>query len=152
VGKEAIADMSRVKFEIQGSEVFRTRLRVRVDDVNYGGHLGNDSVLTLCHEARLRFFAEHGQSEANLFGKAIIMSDAMVIYRAEASLGDELDISIHLDDIDRRGFDLYYGLSRGELEIARVKTGLVFFDYEERKVVPCPEAFLRTFSSRRKRS
>jgi hypothetical protein len=45
--------MARVRLEVQGREVFRTRLRVRVDDVHYGGHLGNDSVLTLCHEARL---------------------------------------------------------------------------------------------------
>jgi acyl-CoA thioesterase FadM len=54
--------MARVRFEIQGPEVFRTRLRVRVDDVNYGGHLGNDAVLTLCHEARIRFFTAGARS------------------------------------------------------------------------------------------
>ena len=50
--------MSRLRFELQGPEVYRTNLQVRVDDINYGGHLGNDSVLTLCHEARIRFFRE----------------------------------------------------------------------------------------------
>ena len=137
--------MARVRFEVQGREVFKTRLRVRVDDVNYGGHLGNDSVLTLCHEARLRFFAEHGQSEMNLFGRAIIMTDAMILYKAEGNMGDDIEITLYLDDIGRRGFDLYYLLECGRREIARVKTGIAFFDYRQRKIVPCPEEFVEKF-------
>ena len=134
--------MARVRFEVQGREIFRTRLRVRVDDVNYGGHLGNDSVLTLCHEARIRFFADIGQSEMNLFGKAIIMTDAMILYRAEGNLGDDIEITLYIDDIGSRGFDLYYLLECGEREIARVKTGIAFFDYRQRRIVTCPERFI----------
>ena len=137
--------MARLRFEVKGREVFKTRLRVRVDDVNYGGHLGNDSVLTLCHEARLRFFAEHGQSEMNLFGQAIIMTDAMILYRAEGNMGDDIEITLYLDDVGRRGFDLYYLLECGRREIARVKTGIAFFDYRQRKIVPCPEEFVEKF-------
>jgi acyl-CoA thioesterase FadM len=137
--------MARLRFELQGPEVYRTNLQVRVDDINYGGHLGNDSVLTLCHEARIRFFTEIGHSEMDLFGKGIIMTDAMIIYRAEAGLGDELEISLYLDDIGRRGFDLYYLLERAGQEIARVKTGIAFFDYPEGKIAACPEEFKERF-------
>ena len=76
--------MARLRFDVRGREVFKTTLRVRVDDVNYGGHLGNDSVLTLCQEARVRFFKELDQGELDLFGSPIIMTDAMV--KLEASL------------------------------------------------------------------
>ena len=141
--------MARVRFEVRGSEVFRTRLRVRVDDVNYGGHLGNDSVLTLCHEARIRFFAEYGQSEMNLFGKGIIMTDAMIIYRAEGNLGDDIEITLYLNDIGRRDFDLYYLLECGRREIARVKTGIAFFDYSQGKIATCPEGFIEKFGVNR---
>lgn len=134
--------MARLRFEIQGREVFRIRLRVRVDDVNYGGHLGNDSVLTLCHEARLRFLASIGHSETSLHGKAIIMTDAMVIYRSEGNLGDEIEVSVYLDEVGRHGFDLYYLLARGEQEIARVKTGIAFFDYQRRRVSDTPQGFI----------
>ena len=137
--------MARVRFEVQGPEVYRTKLRVRVDDVNYGGHLGNDSVLTLCHEARIRFFTEIGQSEMDLFGKGIIMTDAVIVYRAEASLGDELEISLYLNDIGKRGFDLYYLLECGGREIARVKTGIAFFDYTQRRIAACPQGFKEKF-------
>jgi len=139
--------MARVRFEVQGREVFRTTLQVRVDDVNYGGHLGNDSVLTLCHEVRIRFFDSVGQSEVDLFGKGIIMTDAMVIYRSEGNLGDPLDVAVFLDDIGRRGFDLYYLLTCRGREIARVKTGLAFFDYQRRTIAACPEGFLHNYGS-----
>ncbi|UCF96752.1 MAG: thioesterase family protein [Spirochaetaceae bacterium] len=134
--------MARVRFEPQGREVFKTSLRVRVDDINYGGHLGNDAVLTLCHEARVRFLEEIGQSEMNLYGTAIIMTDAMVIYRAEGNMGDPLEVTLYLDDIDKHGFDLYYLLACGEREIARVKTGLAFYDYTLHRIVACPQGFL----------
>jgi len=137
--------MARVRFQVQGPEVYRTKLRVRVDDINYGGHLGNDAVLTLCHEARIRFFTEIGHSEMDLFGKGIIMTDAMIVYRAEAGLGDELEISLYLDDIGTRGFDLYYLLEHSGREIARVKTGIAFFDYPEGKIAACPDGFKERF-------
>jgi len=119
---------------------------VRVDDINYGGHLGNDSVLTLCHEARIRFFEENGQSEMSLFGKAIIMTDAMILYKSEGNLGDDIEVSLYLDDIGRRGFDLYYLLECGRREIARVKTGIAFYDYRQRKIAPCPQGFIDKFT------
>ena len=90
--------MARVKFSVRGREVYETAIQVRVDDVNYGGHLGNDSVLTLCHEARIRFLDEIGHSETNLYGKSIIMTDAMVLYKAEGNLGDKLETALCLDD------------------------------------------------------
>jgi acyl-CoA thioester hydrolase len=140
--------LARVRFEVQGREVFRTKLRVRVDEVNYGGHLGNDSVLTLCHEARIRFFTEIGHSEMDLFGKGIIMTDAMIVYKAEAKLGDELDVSLYLYDIGKRGFDLYYLLDCGGREIARVKTGIAFFDYQQHRIAACPQEFTERFGIR----
>jgi acyl-CoA thioesterase FadM len=137
--------VARVKFTIQGREVYKTTIRVRVDDVNYGGHLGNDSVLTLCHEARIRFLNEIGHNEANLYGKGIIMTDAMVLYRAEGNLGDKLDITLFLDDVGRYGFDLYYALKCQGKEIARVKTGIAFFDYERGKIAASPEGFSQKY-------
>lgn len=137
--------MARVKFSVQGREAYKTTIRVRVDDVNYGGHLGNDSVLTLCHEARIRFLNEIGHSETNLYGKGIIMTDAMVLYKAEGNLGDKLKIAIYIDDVGRYGFDLYYALSSQGKEIARVKTGIAFFDYHQRKITACPEEFSQKY-------
>lgn len=137
--------MARIQFKIKGREVYKTTIRVRVDDVNYGGHLGNDSVLTLCHEARIRFLNESGHSEANFYGEGIIMTDAMVLYKAEGNWGDKLDVTVHLDDVGRYGFDFYYSLTSQGKEIVRVKTGIAFFDYGRRKIAACPAEFTQKY-------
>ena len=128
--------MGRLRFSIEGREVYWTTLVVRVDDVNYAGHLGHDAVLTLCHKARVRFLRSIGQSELDLYGRGLIMTDAMVSYLGEGALGDEIEITLSLDEIEKSGFALYYALQTAEKEIARVKTGLAFFDYEKRRVAP----------------
>jgi hypothetical protein len=46
-------------------------------------------------------------------------------------------------DFNKYGCDLYYLLSNKDtaVEIAHAKTGIVFFDYGERKVLTVPEGF-----------
>jgi len=73
------------------------------------------------------------------------MTDAMILYRAEGNLGDDIEITLYIDDIGSRGFDLYYLLECGEREIARVKTGIAFFDYRQRRIVTCPERFIEAY-------
>lgn len=137
--------MARLQFSIKGREVYRTTVEVRVDNINYAGHLGHDSVLTLCHEARVRFLRDIGQHELDFFGRGIIMTDAMVSYLGEGALGDRIEITLSIDEVEKSGFALYYAMRTVEKEIARVKTGLVFFDYENREVTSCPREFLRRF-------
>ena len=53
--------MARVKLDLDGAAfVFRTELDVRITDINYGRHVGNDALLGLLHEARLRFWRISG--------------------------------------------------------------------------------------------
>jgi 4-hydroxybenzoyl-CoA thioesterase len=65
------------------------------------------------------------------------------MYRSEAFQGDILVIDVAVDDMHPTGCDILYrvtGKSSGR-EVARVKTGIVFFDYTRRKIVPMPERF-----------
>jgi acyl-CoA thioesterase FadM len=135
--------MPRVEIELPEAFLFTTELPVRIGDVNYGGHLGNDAVLSIVHEARVRFFARHGWTELDVGGPGIVLVDAAVIYRAEGVWGMTLRVDLAAADLRTRGLDLLYRLSdvgTGK-EIARAKTGLVFFDYRTRKVVHVPDAF-----------
>jgi acyl-CoA thioester hydrolase len=136
--------MPRVEVDLPERWLFRTRIPIRIDDINYGGHLGNDAVLSLAHEARVRFLAAHGLSELDLGGCGIVMIDAAVVYRAEGRHGMELEATVGAADVRTRGFDLLYRLvdaATGE-EIARAKTGIVCFDYAARKVVRVPAPVL----------
>ena len=114
-----------------------------VGDINYGGHLGNDRVLTLIHECRLRFLKSLGyENEMNLAkNTALFVADSVVVYKAEAFHGDQLQISLAMDDFSAYGMDIYYKLENDGREIARAKTGMVFFNYVDRKVAKIPEDF-----------
>lgn len=136
--------MARIKIALPEAFLFETDIRVRVTDANYAGHLGNDAVLSLVHEARDRFLRAHGFTELDVDGASIIMSDAAVMYRSQAWPGETLRIAIAAADLHRRGCDLLYRCTCAEdgREVARVKTGIVFFDFEEEKMLPVPRAFL----------
>ena len=136
-------DMARVELELPEQFLFRTEIPVRIDDLNYAGHLGNDSVLTIAQEARVRFLGAHGWTELDVEGVGIIMADAAVVYRAEGKYGMVLEVDLAVADVRTRGCDLVYRLqdkATGK-EIARVKTGILFFDYSAHKVVSVPARF-----------
>ncbi len=82
--------MARIKIELPEKFLFRTEIPVRITDINYGGHLGNDSLLSIIHEARLRFLNHLGYSESNVEEVGIIMIDSAIQYKSEGFYGDEL--------------------------------------------------------------
>ena len=55
--------MPRVKVTLPESFLFTVELPIRITDLNYGAHLGNDALLSLLHEARVKFLAHLGQPE-----------------------------------------------------------------------------------------
>jgi acyl-CoA thioester hydrolase len=140
--------VARVKLDLPERFIFSTELTLRVSDINYGGHLGNDAVLALAQEARVLFLRAHGWSEHDVAGVGIIMVDAVVVYRSEAFLGDVLTIDVGVVDLQQLGCDFLFRLVNKATgnEVARVKTGVVFFDYTRRKPVPVPTDF-RTLAS-----
>ncbi len=137
--------MARVKVSLPDSFQFYTDLAIRVDNLNYGGHLGNDSVLTIAHEARIRFFQHFGFQEFDIDGLAIVIADAAIEYRAPAFYGEVLRIECAALDPFRKGCDVVYRFSNLEsgVEVARVKTGLVFLDHAQQQTVSIPQLFLQ---------
>lgn len=131
--------MARIRIDLPERFAFTTEIVVRVTDLNYGAHLGNDSMLSLIHEARARFFHSLGVSERDVDGTALVLADAAIAYRAEAFAGDPLRFEVAATDPSRVGCDLVYRVSRrGEL-VAEAKTGLVFLDPESRRPTALPQ-------------
>jgi acyl-CoA thioester hydrolase len=134
--------MPRVQVELPERILFATDIPIRIDDINYGGHLGNDAVLSIAHEARLRFLNAYGWTELDIDGAGILMVDAAVVYLAEGKHGMTLRVELGAADVRTRGCDLLYRLLDAATgrEIARVKTGIVFLDRAARKLVTMPAA------------
>lgn len=142
--------MARVQIEIPDNAIFETELVVRVADINYGGHVGNDTMLTLMQEARTQMYRSLGYENELSFEGSVgqVIADAALVYKAEAFLGDRLVIQIALGEFTKFGFDLFYQVSRKEddKEIAKGKTGIVCFDYEKRKPAKIPASLIKKLS------
>ena len=135
--------MPRLNIECPDTFPFSTTLPVRITDINYGGHLGNDSMLAVIHEARIQFLKHYGFSETDVAGTALIMTNAAIEFKAQAFYGDTLAIQIAVCDPTRIGFDLRYLVTNADTqqEIARASTGMAFFDYTKQKLTRMPEGF-----------
>ena len=130
--------MARIKIELPQQFTFSTKIPIRITDLNYGGHVGNDTVLSLIHEARVQFFKNFGYDELNLDGVSLIMSDAGIEFKAELFYGDVITAFVAAHNFSRVGFDLYYKLMNGETLVSTAKTGMICYNYESKKVVSIP--------------
>ncbi|UCF64359.1 MAG: thioesterase family protein [bacterium] len=139
--------MPRATIQIPDNFHFQTSLNVRITDINYGGHLGNDTLLAYIHEARVKFLNHFKFSEKDVDGAGIIMADAVIIYKSQAYYGDVLTVKVSVTDLSKRACDLIYQISRDNdrKEIARAKTRIAFFDYQKNTTIPIPFKFRSLF-------
>jgi acyl-CoA thioester hydrolase len=137
--------MARVKLEIPVKKIFTIDIPVRITDINYGNHVGNDALVSIIHEARMQWLRTHNFTELNIGSAALIMADLSVEYKAESFYGDILNIAISIGEITKISFEIFYEVTTTrndkKILIANAKTGMVCFDYEARKVISIPEEF-----------
>ncbi len=139
--------MARTKLDLPEDFPFHTEIPIRIGDLNYGAHLGHDAILPIAHEARVRFLDTMGYNEGDIEGLTYIMADAVIVYKAQAFYGQTLVIEVGVRDFSRTGCDFIYRISDKDTgtEIARLKTGMVFYDYHQGKPVGVPEGFKGRF-------
>ena len=141
--------MQRIKIDLPQKFIFSTEISVRVPDVNFAGHLGNDSILSMVHEARIRFLKNWGFSEVDTAGAGIIMFDAALQYKSQGYHGDILIFDVAVENFIKNGCDFFFKITNkaNGKEIARAKTGIAFFDYKKNKIVTVPEKFKELIDS-----
>ncbi|ANH82148.1 thioesterase [Niabella ginsenosidivorans] len=139
--------MARIKIALPKTFRFTCTIPVRVTDINYGGHAGNDSLLGMIQEARVQFLKQFNYTELSFEGIGLIMADVAMEFKNEAFMGDLLLASVAAGDFQRVGFDLYYRLEKEvegkKIPVVFAKTGMICFDYTLRKSVALPEAALQ---------
>ena len=143
--------MARIKLIIPETKVFTSRIPVRITDINYGNHVGNDALVSIVHEARMQWLASGKYSELNIGGPGLIMSDLAVEYKAESFYGDILSVNIAVGDVQKKSFEVYYEItaerSGKDVVIAKAKSGMVCYDYGAKKVAAMTEGFEKFLTS-----
>ena len=143
--------MDRVKIKLPHHFGFSTTIQIRITDLNYGGHVGNDSFLSLIHEARQQFLLSLGYSEFSIENTSLIMADAAIEFKKELNHMDVIKIDVTAGNFDKYGFDLFYKIEiiseENFILAAKVKTGMLCYDYQNRKLVPVPEKVKQVLNS-----
>ena len=138
--------MARIKIDIPEKIIGTFIIPVRIADINYGNHVGNDAFVSIIHEARIQWLKQYDYTELKIEGIGLIMSDLSIEFKNESFYGDVVEVKLGTADITRVGFDLYYQLfvkrNDEKLLLANAKTGMVCFDYDIRKVAAIPGKLL----------
>jgi len=135
--------MERIKLTLPENFSFSTNIAVRITDINYGNHVGNDAFLSLIHEARMHFLLHHGYTELSFEGVGLIMADVAIEFKHELYYGNTVKMYVTADGFDKLGFDLFYKMTveknGKELIAAKAKTGMICFDYNAKRPVAIPQ-------------
>jgi acyl-CoA thioester hydrolase len=135
--------MARIKLDIPEKMIGSFKVPVRITDVNYGNHVGNDAFVSIIHEARMQWLRQYDYTELNIETVGLIMSDLVVEFKHEAFYGDQVNVKLFVGELSRVAFELYYQLyatRNGEsILLANAKTGMICYDYASKKVAMIPD-------------
>ncbi|MFK7161768.1 thioesterase family protein [Marinospirillum sp. MEB164] len=141
--------MARIKLDFPEPVIFQTQIGLRISDINYGQHLGHDTLVSLLHEGRCQWLAQAGYTEINLDGCGLVVAELAVNYRAEGFYPQELTLELSLGELSSKGAEVYHRLSNAQGDLLAIaKVGLVFFDYQTRRPVAVPAGFLSLAQAR----
>ena len=135
--------MARIKIDIPEKVIGTFIIPIRIADINYGNHVGNDAFVSIIHEARMQWLRQYGYTELKIEGIGLIMSDLALEFKNESFYGDVVEVRLGASEISRVGFELYYQLfakrNKENILLANAKTGMICYDYDANKVVSIPE-------------
>lgn len=142
--------MPRIRLYEQQHYAFHYAVTLQPRDINYVGHMGNDSLISLIGAARAQLMHSLGLSELDLGDgrTGIVMGDMVVNYKAEAFMLEELLIETHIGEITRTGFRIFHRVTKGKSVVALMETGVAAFSYIARKPAPLPQKFLQALGNR----
>ncbi|TWI53037.1 acyl-CoA thioesterase FadM [Pseudomonas duriflava] len=140
--------MARIELNLPSDQFyFTTYQTVRSTDINAGGHLSNESMISMISEARTRFMFYYGIRDGSEDGIGTMVTDLATVYLAEAFARDKLQFDIGVMDFNKYGGDMIFRITRPDTDtlIALAKCGFVFYNYREKHIEPMPKPFHRTF-------
>lgn len=119
--------------------------RVVYSDINASSHLAADRIMPITLEAQFKFIRSLGYGDATVFEDAgLIMVHSETQYMSESFHDDELSVDMAIESLV--GKQMVFGFliknKRTGHETARLRSTLLFFDYETKKVIPAPEKFV----------
>ena len=138
--------MPRKAINLPDEFIFSTDITPRIGDINRRNHLSNTAFLVIAEEARKRFFINLEFADNGTPG--YIITDTTIIYINQSYYEQVLRVEIGVGSMTAKALSLVYRISdtKTGIELARVESGMLFYDYQQQKVVAIPESIKRKLS------
>ena len=138
--------MKKLIIEIPLTVWHRCNFQIKEEDINESDHMGNERILHHANLVRYNFFEslnllppdeEHG----------FIIVNHSIVYKSEGFLGDTVVCEAGVTNPTECSFDLIFHFikSSAQKTLAVVRSGLVYFDYQNRKIRHLPDKYLSLF-------
>lgn len=131
--------------------MFSFKYSIKNEDINYGGHVGNERALLFFQFARIEFFKSLSLDELNIGDSiGVIQKNAYVEYNKQLFLGDEISINITDIELSKSSFNISYEIYKEDTKVINGSTLLVCFDYSNQKIKRIPHTFIETIENLKK--
>lgn len=121
---------------------FTTDIQMRFRDIDGMGHVNNAVYLSYIELARTQFYMQVA-NKRNLDEVDFILAHVDIDFEAQATWGDQVQVAVWPSKIGTSSFTLSYEIKeKGSGRVlARAKSVLVSYDYENKKPKPIPGDF-----------
>ncbi|HEY1250796.1 MAG TPA: thioesterase family protein [Thermoanaerobaculia bacterium] len=118
-------------------------IEVPYDDIDAMGHLNNVAYLTYLERARQKYWMAMRDS-TDFWDVDFVVAHSEIDYRSSVSMGEVLEVEIHVSRMGASSFDFAYAIRRpgaagGAELVAEAKTTQVSFDWQSRAKKPLSE-------------
>lgn len=138
--------MARTKIKIPNNAkpLYSHLFTISINDINYGGHMGNERILILSQELRIKYLNEIRQSEISFFPEedipsGLILTEAVINYHQEVFWGESLLAKLYLGEVTPSHFELYSLFFKqspsSQNAVCTCKVNLSLYDYNLRKIL-----------------
>ena len=118
--------------------MYKIEIDPRFKDTDALGHINNASFITWIEEARKPVFKEFN-SDLSIEKWNLIIARVEMDFLAQCYYGKKVTINSFIEKIGTSSLTLCHDILQENTKVARGRSILVHFDYNENKSVPIPE-------------
>lgn len=131
---------------------FSIALTVRVNDLNYGNHVGYQHFFSFFQEARIAYLDQFGFSELDIGGGSMIVSEANCQYKRELHLKDQIRVGCAVRELKSKLFLMDYAILKENVICAKGFTKNFCYDYNTQSICRVPDVFAQAITEYEKRA
>jgi acyl-CoA thioester hydrolase len=126
----------------------RTRLDVRLGDLDPFGHVNNAVIATYVEQGRVLYLRDVLGTGADPVSMPFILARLEIDYLSQTMFSDPVEVASRVDWIGRSSIHMSHLLTGFEgRELARSEAVLVAFDYATEKPMPVPDHWRATMAA-----